>query len=382
VTGLASRLADRIARHGPLPYEAFVEAALYDETDGFYATTGAAGRRGDFLTSPEVGPVFGAVLARALDQWWTELGRPDPFVVVDAGAGPATLARTVLAAAPACAPALRYVLVEPSAAQRARHADGLPLAPADQAFAASLEPGDEDEGEVPPSPAGIGPLVVSLPELPAVRFTGVILANELVDNLPFGLLVYNDGWRAAYVDVGRDGAFTELLLPPRDPAPVGLPATAALGARAPLQRAAATWLGAALERLERGRVVVIDYASDTASMARRPWREWLRTYRGHERGDHPLRAPGTQDITCEVALDQLARVREPDATRTQAQFLRLYGLDALVAEGRRRWAEGAHVGDLAAVRARSRVSEADALTDPGGLGAFIVAEWLVPSPPT
>src|SRR5205823_5616857 len=136
----------------------------------------------------------------------------------------ATLARTVLAAAPACAPALRYVLVEPSATQRARHADGLPLAPADQAFAASLEPGDEDEGEVPPSPTGIGPLVVSLPELPAVRFTGVILANELVDNLPFGLLVYDGGWRAAYVDVGRDGAFTELLLPPRDPAPVGLPA--------------------------------------------------------------------------------------------------------------------------------------------------------------
>jgi NADH dehydrogenase [ubiquinone] 1 alpha subcomplex assembly factor 7 len=381
VSGLASRLADRIARHGPLPFEAFVEAALYDETDGFYATTGGAGRRGDFLTSPEVGPLFGAVLARALDQWWDELGRPDPFVVVEAGAGPATLARSVLAAGPACARALRYVLVERSAVQRARHAAGLPLAPADQAFATSLEPGDEDEGEVPPSPAGIGPLVVSLPELPAVRFTGVVVANELLDNLPFGLLVQDAGWRAAFVDVGSDGQFTEILLPPTAAQPSGLP-TSPLGARVPVQRDAMAWLAAALDLVEQGRVVIIDYASDTAAMSRRPWRDWIRTYRGHERGDHPLRAPGTQDITCEVALDQLARVREPDTIRTQAQFLQLHGLDELVAEGRRQWAERAHVGDLDAMRARSRVTEADALTDPTGLGSFVVAEWLVPSPST
>ena len=45
----------------------------------------AAGRRGDFLTSPEVGPLFGAVLARFLDAEWERIGRPDPFTVVDAG---------------------------------------------------------------------------------------------------------------------------------------------------------------------------------------------------------------------------------------------------------------------------------------------------------
>jgi SAM-dependent MidA family methyltransferase len=280
---LAARLAERVARHGPLPLEAFLEAALYDPEGGFYASGGMAGRSGDFLTSPEVGPLFGAVVARALDTWWHDLGRPDPFVVAECGAGPGTLARTVLAARPACAPALRYLLVERSATQRARHAQGLPLVPRAEAF-----PGDDRElDETPPGHdvRGRGPLCVSLGELPAVRFTGVVLANELLDNLPFGLLVHDDGWREARVAVDGDGRFVELLVPPTTPLPAMVPPKAALGGRAPVQRRAAAWLDDALAHLVRGRVVVVDYTSTTASMAARPWREWLRTYRAHERGE-------------------------------------------------------------------------------------------------
>ena len=110
-----------------------------------------------------------------------QLGRLDPFVVVDAGAGPGTLARSVLAADPACAAALRYVLVERSAAQRARHADHLPLEPADEAFAGAVAEDDE------PPPGGIGPIAVSLAELPELPLKGVVLANELLDNLAFAL---------------------------------------------------------------------------------------------------------------------------------------------------------------------------------------------------
>src|SRR5690349_24077989 len=98
-----------------------MDLALYDEQRGFFAKRGEAGRRGDFLTSPEVGPLFGAVLARALDTWWDELGAPDPFVLIEAGAGTGTLWRAVRAAAPRCAAALRPVLVERSARLRAEH---------------------------------------------------------------------------------------------------------------------------------------------------------------------------------------------------------------------------------------------------------------------
>ena len=81
-----------------------------------------------------------------------------------------------------------------------------------------------------------------------------------------------------------------------------------------------------------------------------------------------------------MCTDQLAAAaRPPDLDRDQATALRAWGLDDLVEEGRRLWAEAAGAPDLAALRARSRVSEAEALTDPGGLGAFRVLEWGAPS---
>jgi len=115
-------LRDRILREGPVRFDVAVEQLLYGD-EGFFTRGGGAGRRADFLTSPEVGPLFGAVVARALDAEWARLGRPDPFVVVEAAAGRGALARAVLDATPACRPALRYVCVERSAVLRARLED-------------------------------------------------------------------------------------------------------------------------------------------------------------------------------------------------------------------------------------------------------------------
>jgi len=149
------------------------------------------------------------------------------------------------------------------------------------------------------------------------------------------------------------------------------------GARIPLQHQAQAWLRQALALLGAGRVVVVDYADDTASLARRPWTTWVRTYRAHGRGGHPLEHLGEQDLTCEVAVDQLSHVRAPSADHSQAEFLRAHGLDALVAHARDAWLARAGVGDLEALKQRSRIVEAQALSDPSGLGAFRVLEWEV-----
>lgn len=363
-----------IARRGPIPFEEVVDLALYHPEGGFYATGGRAGRRGDFLTSPEVGPLFGAVVGRALDAWWHDAGRPEAFVVVEAGAGPGTLARSVLAAMPMCRSALRYVLVERSAAQRALHAEYLPLEPPASTLASRPEPDDDRTGPPPPLPPG--PIAVSVAELPRLPGPCVVLANELLDNLPFGLAERGtDGW--AEVFVGVEGPTLVEVLVPLDLAQAvtldALAPSAVVGGRMPLQRQVADWFRGALALAgPGGRVVVLDYARSTAALADRPWREWVRTYRRHERGGPPLEGLGTQDITCEVAVDQLP---PPTSDRTQAEWLRAHGLDALVEAGRRVWQERAAIGDLEAVRARSRVTEAEALVDPAGLGAFRVLEW-------
>jgi SAM-dependent MidA family methyltransferase len=415
-TPVEIEVAARIHRRGPIPFDEVVDLALYHPDHGFYSGSGRAGRGGDFLTSPEVGPLFGAVLAKALDAWWLELGSPDRFTVVEAAAGTGTMARAVLAASPACAPALTYVLVERAASLRRRHVDQLPLVDPILAFEAepdddAVEPRDGRDAfasnalEGPARRRGDqGPRVVSLPDLPAIPIVGVVLANELLDNLGFGLLERGEtGWFE--VRVGRaepSGADADPSSAPGVSAPatasdgagsVGLsevlvPATerdarladrlvpdAAVGARIPMQHQASEWLTSALSRVDRGRVVVIDYGRATAAMAERPQGEWLRTYRDHTRGGAPLEQLGRQDITCDVAFDQLVVTHHPDRIRSQAEFLGAYGIEGLIAEGREIWQQRAHIGDLVAVRARSRVGEGEALLDPDGLGGFQVLEW-------
>lgn len=295
--------------------------------------------------------MFGAVVARALDSWWDGLGRPDPYIVVEVGAGRGALAEGVLGAEPRCLAALRYVAVERSARLREQH---------------------------------IGRAFASLADLPDEPFAGAVIANELLDNMPFDLVERaGDGWQEVRVGQADSGELREVITPaPPELALLGdqLAPAARVGARLPLQRAAGELVRAALDRLVRGRLLVFDYAvPSTSELSGRHWTEWLRTYSRHRRGGHPLEAPGAQDVTVEVCVDQLAAAaRPPDRDRSQAAFLRAHGIDEFWEDARRRWHAGASKGDLEAFRARSTVSEAAALTDPDGLGAFRALEWVVP----
>ena len=326
------------AAGGAIPFSEYMQLALYGQ-GGFYTTGGRAGRRGgDFITSPEVGPLFGTVIARALDAWWKELGSPSRFDVVECGAGPGTLARSILAAQPECSNAMHYVAVEISASQRALHPQGV-----------------ESRETMP-----IGPI------------TGVILANELLDNLPFRLFVFDGSWMEAFVSQASGGQFVEVLHAP-DVIPSCLPQSAPHGSRAPIQDAAAAWVRNSLSKIAQGRLLLFDYCSmSTSDIALTPWRDWLRTYRDQGRGTHYLTDPGTQDITAQVMLDQLPT---GFSSSTQADFLKHWEIDELVREGADYWEKLKHAPDVAAMKMRSRSNEATSLTDPSGLGKFNALLW-------
>lgn len=376
----AEAIVRLIRREGPIPFDRFVELALYEPDVGFFASGRGAGRAGrDFVTSPEVGSLFGACVARALDRLWREHDMPDPFLVIEAGAGRGRLARDVLRAGPECASALHYVLVERSAVLREEQRQALELEPADEALGPFARQTPDD---APVPLAGTGPVFVALDDLPALELDGVVLANELLDNLPFGVAQFDGArWQELRVAVGND-ELIEILVPAEENDALALHEitdglTVGVGARLPIPRGVEAWLEACSRVLRHGSVVAVDYVDDARGLLERGVDGWLRTYRAHERGGAPLDSPGDQDLTADLVRQQLARaVRASGFTlerdQAQSEWLRDLGIEDLVSAGRRTWEARAHIGDLEALAGRSRAGEASALCDPAGLGAHRV----------
>ena len=160
-----------IARRGPIPFADFMALALGHAEGGYYTAAAARPTRGgDFLTAPELHPVFGAALARQVAEAWERLGRPAPFTLIEYGAGAGTLALAILAG-------LRD--------------DGSPLAGA--LVHAPVELNRHRLGELRTRAAAAGLPVVDPAGLDTAPTAGAVLANEFLDALPVHLLEVRDG---------------------------------------------------------------------------------------------------------------------------------------------------------------------------------------------
>jgi SAM-dependent MidA family methyltransferase len=323
-----------------------MESALYDPEHGFYSRP-RAGATGDFVTSPHVSPVFGALVARQLGEAWDLLGAPDAFHVVEFAAGDGTLARQILEAAqgaPAFAAALRYSGVERTPGQR-------------QALRA----------------AGIGAIDE---HDPPTGLTGVVLANELLDNLPFRLARgLESGVEELLVGLDAEGALA-FVPAAADEELASLAAGLEEGSIAAVGREPQRWLVRAAATLERGWIVVFDYGGDGP---RAP-----QTYRSHRTGDDLLRDPGSADLTAGVDLAALTAFARDElgllvwGPVTQRDALLALGFGALAERDRRLTAEAREAGrHLEAVRRWSSRSAESLLVDPAALGGLKVMAFGV-----
>jgi len=324
--------------------------ALYHPEHGYYARAARrTGRNGDFFTSVDVGPLFGALLATQFAEMWRLLDEPH-FDLVEAGASNGQLARDVLDWAQVNDAefyrAIRFHLVESSPAARAAQREM--LAAHESAIVAST---------------------ARLPD--AVH--GVVYANELLDALPVHSVVMTEhGLREHYVDIAEDGRLIERA---------GRPSTEALekylagagvelqpGCRAEINLAAVAWTARASMALHRGFLVLIDYGHKaqelySATHATGTLTSYQRHTAGVPRSGTPawLSDPGNSDITSHVDLTSVERTAiELGCTSLgildQTYFLLALGLSDLVSGGT----------SLAETRQRLALKT---LLIPGGLGS-------------
>jgi len=302
-------LAARIRSHGAITFAEFMRECLYHPEHGYYSRTGV-GRFGDYYTSVDVHPIFGRLLARQLFQMWELLGSPDPFFVVEAGAGVGRLAGHILDFAvrefPAFYGALQYVAVDRSVARRAQQAERLAV----HVMAGRVS----CSGEIPSA-------------IPA----GCIFSNELLDALPTHRVTMQDGaLRETYIG-WDDDRFIEILVVPSTPKLEEYfreQGTVLLeGCQGEVCLDACEWIENAGRALQRGFVLSIDYGHEARALYdARHNRGTLLAYRNHIVTENILDAPGEQDLTSHVnfsAVELWGRRAGLERTGlvTQSQFL-------------------------------------------------------------
>ncbi len=308
---LVERLQAEIATAGGwLPFDRFMAMALYEPGLGYYA----GGRRkfghmpaegSDFVTAPEMSPLFGRALARQVHQAMDASGCRD---VVEFGAGSGALAAQLIAALDALGAGMaRYRIVELSAALRERQRERL---------------------------AHWGDRVEWLDALPD-ELEAVVVGNEVLDAMPVQLLAYDgQAWRERGVVAAGDGfAFEDretMLRPPLDTGFVP-------GTVTEIHPQAEAFVATLARTLRRGAAFFIDYGFPETEYYH-PQRRGgtLMCHQAHQADGDPLVAVGDKDITAHVNFTGIALAGQDAGLvvlgyTNQANFLLNCGIAELLA---------------------------------------------------
>ena len=298
---LSTRIAAEIARHGGwLSFARYMEMALYEPGLGYYSNPGQVfGAAGDFVTAPELTPLFGATLARQVSPWLKDPALAGSGqVVLEVGGGSGMLAAQLLNALDNVGNhEVRYLILELSAERREHQRQTLK----------SLAPGLMDR---------VGWLE-TFPE----SFAGVVVANELLDAMPVQLFEWQADAEAELQEMGVTWVDGQFAWAPRPADAVLTETVTALRNRlgpegaqwhspyrsevCPAQQA---WMRTLADCVTAGVVMLLDYgfAAPEYYHPQRDQGTLMCHYRHRSHAD-PFLWPGLSDITAHVDFTALAR---------------------------------------------------------------------------
>lgn len=298
---LSTRIAAEIARHGGwLSFARYMEMALYEPGLGYYSNPGQVfGAAGDFVTAPELTPLFGATLARQVSPWLKDPALAGSGqVVLEVGGGSGMLAAQLLNALDNVGHhEVRYLILELSAERREHQRQTLK----------SLAPGLMDR---------VGWLD-TFPE----SFAGVVVANELLDAMPVQLFEWQADAEAELQEMGVTWVDGQFAWAPRPADAVLTETVTALrnrlgpeGAqwhspyRSEICPAQQAWMRTLADCMTAGVVMLLDYgfAAPEYYHPQRDQGTLMCHYRHRSHAD-PFLWPGLSDITAHVDFTALAR---------------------------------------------------------------------------
>lgn len=291
---LAARLRARIQRDGPISFHDWMQAALYDEQDGYYIRPELVrqGRAGDYRTAPETSPLFAATFAQYFMKSYFDLGAPPRWTIVEVGGGTGEFAYGVLTSLqvnfPKIFEATRYLIDEVGPETRAK------------ARARLAQFGDRVEFR-------------RLCEISEPFAHAIIFSNELIDAFPVQRVVgRGEALRALCVSVNDAGEFVWVESDLTDKiaaycADIGLHLSE--GQVFEVNLDAEDFLSRAAALLHEGLVITVDYGASREELLNAPHRfgGTLRAFRGHQFVDNVLANPGEQDLTTTVDWTQMQR---------------------------------------------------------------------------
>lgn len=321
---LAARIAGRAHdRGGWLPFSEFMAAALYEPELGYYMTDRPIfGEAGDFMTAPEMSPLFTRCLASGIVDLLAKTGEGD---IVEFGAGSGTMAAELVATlARVERLPRRYRIVEPSPILAGRQRRRL---------------------ERSPGIAGLIDRFEWLDRPPAEEWQGVAIANEVLDALPVDRFRIS-GRSCEAIGVVPVGAGFEWQAKPAE-TPLAkavdalqqcLPVPMPDGFLSELRPGQDKWIRAVAERLTKGAVLLADYGLPRTQYYH-PSRDGgsLCGFRRHRRMADVLAMPGAQDLTAWVDFSALADSAqdcglEVAGFATQAHWLISVGIESELAQ--------------------------------------------------